>query len=266
MTTYCFLCKPKVSQQSCKNELNSLISIVYGMNRFISTVVVAIIWMSGVPARSQDFSLFHGTWVNARFMETLKRSASLALAMNELPDHEPLWVRADSAQFGRLLASWKPGSSVSLTMTKKQMGGMPEAWVVDSNGVELWIATASPNGSYVALHPVDNIESNVYVMGKLPSRQTDPDFLVHRMIIASILVGSWLDKETVALQVQPNATALWRGMKRSVEIVVNPSTYDVYMILVDARGVRQKFLVERHENVLSLTSESGDRFVLRRQN
>lgn len=234
----------------------SLISDWVPMIRFLLMSMLLVI--SAVSATSQ-LSLLHGTWVNARFMEGLKRSHSVAWTMQNLPDNVPLWVSIDTTD--RKLAmslAYDFGKPESMRLFQAEFGDLGRRWAIGEGNNPTWMITPDVQyGQYVSLHWLDSLESNPIVLGRLPSRNTNPDFLLQRMIISALVTGNWQDSAGVQYDFKPNATVVWQGKNHTIEMKVVVPSYDVYMTLVDSRGSSSSYHVERFADVLVLTSDTG---------
>jgi hypothetical protein len=135
---------------------------------------------------------------------------------------------------------------------------MGERWVLSLADSAMWLLTNDPGGGqYVALHQLADLEATPYVLGKLPTRRSEPDFLLDRMIISSLLTGVWTDAQGDIYEFKSDATASWKGLRREVRIDVNPANNEVYMSLIDVRGDSKRFLAVRTGTKLTLTGEDG---------
>lgn len=219
--------------------------------------------LSAATATSQ-LSLFHGTWVNARFMEGLKRSHSVAWTIQNLPDNVPLWVSIDTTNSKLTISlAYDFGKPESMRLFQAELGELGKRWAIGEGSNPTWMVTPDVQyGQYVSLHWLDSLESNPIVLGKLPSRNTNPDFLLQRMIISALVTGNWQDSAGVQYDFKPNATVIWRGKNHTVEMKVVVPSYDVYMTLVDSRGSSSSYHVERSADVLVLTSDTGKKLHL----
>ncbi len=197
--------------------------------------------------------------MNTVFMETLKRAASVDVAMHHKPSGAPLWVSftpTSKTSAGTLAFGFDPANEIFVR--QETVGAMGKQWVMGIRDSLIWLLTIDAQAnSYVVLHELANLEKDPIVLGKLPSRRTEPDFLLDRMIMSAMMVGSWKDGDGNSYQIRNDATALWKGAKREVQIAVDPRTNAVFLVLVDVRGNQQRFLAVRTGTILTLTGEDG---------
>lgn len=222
-------------------------------------LAVLVCTMSAAPLFSQTLSLMNGTWVSARFMEGLKRSRSVAWTMQSLPDSFPLWAKIDTSNNSlHVVVGYDFDRADTLKMFQSVFGELGQRWAIGKSGQPMWMVNPDVQfGQYISLHWLDSLDANPIVLGKLPSRNSDPSFLLHRMILSSMVFGRWRDSTGAEVEFKPNATVLWEGKNRNVEVAVSPRDYHVFMSLIDSRNQAKRYQIERTANTLLLTNEHG---------
>lgn len=226
--------------------------------------VYALFALSTLNLGAQDFALLSGTWVSAQFMDAIKRTHDVAWAMKAMGQGQPLWVSIDTSN-NKPVVKLAPDFSneQQLRLFKVKLDDLGERWAIGQTDKPIWmIVPDTQGGQFVSLHWLDSLESNPIVLGKLPTRRTEPDFLLDRIIISSVLKGTWVDSTGAEYTFNSDATARWKGAKRDVNIDVQPGTYAVLVTLADARNRTERFVVARKDSALVVTNEQGKTLTL----
>lgn len=233
-----------------------------GVLRLLTWCVVFV--SASIVLHAQELSLMNGTWISARFMEGLKRSKSLSWTMESIPPQSPLWIQIDTTHAKlNVRAGFGFGDTTVLSMFQADLGELGRRWALGKQGQPTWMITPDPrDGQYVSLHWLDSLGATPLVFGKLPSRRSDPDFLIDRMISAVLLAGHWRDTTGATYVINTDATVLWKGARRDLQLDVRPPSNDIYVVLVDARGNEERFLAVRSGATLQLTNEQGKQLLL----
>ncbi|KAB2895218.1 MAG: hypothetical protein IAE64_09340 [Flavobacteriales bacterium] len=206
---------------------------------------------------AQELRHLQGIWINATWIELIKRTESVAKAMSEFPEGQPLWVRFDVARPTVIDVGYRIDEAIPMTVNSRIVGHMGERVVIDSAGKGLWLVSPDIQADqYVALHYLSDMELPPIVMAKLPTKRTDPQFLFDRMIIASVLGGRWMDTKGHLLEFMPDATANWKGETYGITIEIT-AEQQLRVMLTDAGGRTKRFIAERTGPRLVLTDADG---------
>lgn len=220
-----------------------------------SSVVLMMIAMAVSSATAQEYRDLHGTWINATFIEVLKRTASVATAMEAVSATSPLWVKIDSAnKDGDVDVAFDLSSQKPMMLLKAQLVGPELRWGLGDAVGPIWLVTADQEqGTFIALHVLDSMGNAPKVLGKLPSRNQDPDFLLDRMINASVLAGSFVDDRKKSVVFNNDMTATWAGKPYKVRIDINEPSHQLRVTLAAADGTSTVYTAERMGKVVTLT-------------
>lgn len=184
--------------------------------------------------------------------------------MSTMPKDVPLWLSIDTTKAKLTIEAGNAFTDhITLSMFQVQVPSVGKRWAVGTANHPVWMISPDVlGGQFVSLNWLDSLEANPIVLGKLPTRRTEPDFLLDRIVLSAVLHGIWTDGRGATYQFNSDATATWDGARKDVTIeVVDPSA-DVYFSLFDARRNEQRFRAERVANQLTLTKEDGTSLVL----
>lgn len=219
-----------------------------------------------IVASAQEYRDLHGTWINAKFIEELKRTASVAAAMEAVSATAPLWVRIDSAdQDGNVDVAFDLSSQKQMVLLKAQLIGPELRWGLGDAVGPIWLVTADQEqGTFLALHVLDSMGNVPKVLGKLPSRNQDPDFLIDRMINASVLAGKYVDDRKRSVVFNTDMTATWAGKSYQVRIDVKEGSHQLLVTLTATDGTSNVHSVQRIGSDLVFVGSDGKTTTLKK--
>lgn len=208
------------------------------------------------------YGQLHGTWFNGKFIEELSTSHSLANAVARLSIDEPLWIRIDSTiENGRVQA----GMGLSRTDTMLLMQLMvPRAglnWGLGYVEQPSWMLSHdTQKGTYIALTPLDSLETAPIVMGKLPSKNPDPQFMLRRMVNASVLSGSWKSASGQKVSIGNDQSLTINGDRIPYQLTFDKGGERIR--ITSTAGQPRSWTVDRKGAMLTLTPSAGQPLVL----
>ncbi len=220
--------------------------------------VLCFLMMLTIAAPAQEYAQFHGTWFNAKFVEALKKSASMATAMDAVSSAEPLTIQFDSTDGnGNVVTQWTLKKTDTLLLRKTSIPGVGMKWALGTSDAPMWVASADEKlGTYVALTPIEGVDTaKPVVMGKLPSKNPNPSFILKRMVNSSYLSGEWKDKKGTKYSFTSGMVATFGADMFPYDISIDANTYSV--TITSTSGVPRSYLVVRTGNSLVLTSVGG---------
>lgn len=243
-----------------------------GVTQFVCTILFVVGFLA-CPETSTAQSMMdkgplatygqlHGTWFNGKFIEELSTSHSLGNAISRLSADEPLWIRIDSTvENGRVQAGM--GLSRTDTMLLMQMM-VPRAglnWGLGYIEQPSWMLSYdSQKGTYIALTPLDSLETAPIVMGKLPSKNPDPQFMLRRMVNASVLSGSWKSASGQKVSIANDQTLTINGDRIPYQLTFDKGGERIR--ITSTTGQPRSWTVDRKGSVLTLTPSTGQPLVL----
>jgi hypothetical protein len=228
------------------------------VRRPASFVIFATLLLVGT-ASAQEYSEMHGTWINGRFIEVLKRTASVASAMEAVPSNVAMWISIDTTdKDGNIDMAYDFDDVRQMLLLKSQLVGPELQWGIGDAVGPMWLVTVDQQQMFIALHDLDSLENKPLVFGRMPSKNQDPDFLLDRMINASILAGTYTDPKKNTVEFRTDLTATWANKPYAVKIDVKGSSHELHITLTsaDAKDVRT-YLVVRTGTSLMLTTPNG---------
>jgi hypothetical protein len=113
------------------------------------------------------------------------------------------------------------------------------------------VASDVRQNSYIALTELDSIEKKPIVLGKLPSKNTDPLFILKRMVNTSVLSGTWVDTRGKTVSFTQTMVVTIDGATFPYELSIDPST--LRMTLSSTQGKPRSYIVNRTGAMLTLT-------------
>lgn len=238
-----------------------------GVRRPASFVLFLAILTIGKVA-AQEYSELHGTWINGRFIEVLKQTASVASAMEAVSAQVPMWIKIDSAEGdGNIYVCYDVDDVRQLLLLRSQLVGPELQWGIGDAVGPMWLVTLDqPQRAFIALHDLDSLENKPHVFGRMPSKNQDPDFLIDRMINASVLAGTYIDNAKKSVVFRNDLTAEWAGKAYTVKIDIQDHSHQLIVMLTSADGkdVRM-FEVVRTGSSLLFTGTDGKQITLTRR-
>lgn len=207
--------------------------------------------MSG--SQQASYGEFHGTWFHSAFIETLHKTASIEQALAAKTEREPLYMVIDSTdQAGNVRVGLSVGREERGLMLKTMVPNIGLKWAIGTEDAPVWmVASDARQNSYIALTELDSIEKKPIVLGKLPSKNTDPLFILKRMINTSVLSGSWIDTRGAAVTFTPTMVATIDGATFPYELTIEPTT--LRLTLTSTQGKPRSYVVNRADDMLTLT-------------
>jgi len=208
------------------------------------------------------YGQLHGTWFNGKFIEELSTSHSLGNAVARLSVDEPIWIRIDSTiESGRVQAGM--GLSRTDTMVLMQLM-VPRAglnWGLGYVEQPSWMLSYdTQKGTYVALTPLDSMEAAPIVMGKLPSKNPDPQFMLRRMVNASVLAGTWKSASGQKVSITNDQTLTINGDRIPYQLTFDDGGERIR--ITSTAGQPRSWTAGRKGSVLTLTPSTGQPLVL----
>lgn len=217
---------------------------------------------------AQEYSELHGTWINGRFIEVLKQTASVASAMEAVSAQIPLWIKIDSTHSdGNIDVAYDVDEVRELLLLRSQLVGPELQWGIGDAVGPMWLVTLDqPQRAFIALHDLDSLENKPHVFGRMPSKNQDPDFLIDRMVNASVLAGTYSDKAKKTIVFRNDLTADWAGTPYTVKIDVKGTSHQLFVTLTSADGKNvRSYEVVRSGTSLLLTGTDRTSITLTRR-
>ena len=224
-----------------------------------TAVLALIVIFTTTSAFAQDYGLFHGTWFHANFLDILKKTSSVEQAMQAKGADEPLYIRIDSSQLeGKVLTAMHLGATEELLMLKTSIPNAGMKWAIGTMDHPFWIVSVDERAqSYIALTKIDSMEGKPVVLGKLPSKNPDPMFILKRMINASVLTGTWVDAKGKETTFSNGMVATMGGQTFTYDLSIHSQNYTV--TLTSTEGKPRSYLVQRMGDGLTLTPLHGSK-------
>ncbi|MBC8124827.1 MAG: hypothetical protein H7X70_03755 [Candidatus Kapabacteria bacterium] len=208
---------------------------------------------------AQEYSLFHGTWFNAMFIDALRKTSSVEQAMAAKGFDEPLYVRIDSTNLdGKVTAGYGLGSSQQLLILKTSLPKVGMKWAIGTIDLPMWIVSIDERSqTYISLTKFDSLEGKPIVLGKLPSKNPDPMFMLKRMVNASVLSGQWVNSKGATTSFTTNMEATMNGNTFPYDLSIDSQSYSV--TLTSKQGKPVSYIVQRMGDGLTLTPMHGSK-------
>lgn len=200
-----------------------------------------------------SYGEFHGTWFHSTFIEVLHKTSSLEQALAAKSEREPLYMVIDSNnQAGKVRVGLSVGREEQGVMLKTMVPNIGLKWAIGTEDAPVWmVASDARQNSYIALTELDSIEKKPIVLGKLPSKNTDPLFILKRMVNTSVISGTWVDTRGKKVTFTQTMVASIDGTTFPYDISIDPSTLRV--TLSSTQGKPRSYLVNRTDAMLTLT-------------
>ncbi len=220
-------------------------------------IVVALISIPAhaqlMPGSESRYGEFHGTWIHGAFIDVLHKTASVEQAVAVKTDREPLYMVIDSNdKSGNVLVGLSFGREERGIIVRTMVPNIGMKWAIGTEDAPVWmVASDARQNSYIALTELDSIEKKPIVLGKLPSKNADPLFILKRMINTSVLSGSWVDTRGKAVTFTQTMVATIDGQTFPYDLAVDPST--LRLTLSSTQGKPKSYVVNRTDGLLTLT-------------
>ncbi len=204
---------------------------------------------------AQEYSLFHGTWFNALFIDALRKTSSVEQAMAAKGIDEPLYVRIDSTNpDGKVTAGYGIANSQELLFLKTSIPNVGMKWAIGTMDLPMWIVSIDErNQTYISLTKFDSLQGKPIVLGKLPSKNLDPMFMLKRMVNASVLSGQWVNAKGATTSFTTNMEATMNGSTFPYDLTIDSQSYSV----TSKQGKPLSYMVQRMGDGLTLTPVHG---------
>lgn len=204
---------------------------------------------------AQEYAQFHGTWINATIIDVLHTTRSIERALAARPPHHPIYVRFDSADIvGHVKMCFTLGTEEESLVRKSHIEHVGMKWGIGDDKGPQWVLNRDEkNGSYVALTPVDSLENKPVVLGRLPSTNQDPIFILIRMVNSSILKGRWKDASGKIYEFTSGQQLVINDKPTAYKLDISPSGSSVKLVVPNT-GRPHQWSVVRDGPTLTLTS------------
>lgn len=176
---------------------------------------------------AQDIQSLSGTWIHSEFLNTLKTTSRVDSAFHKLNNDEPLYLLIDAEKLHHnVLVAYTPQTTTTMDLEKMIVGKMGERWCIGQDSVR-WILSTDSNRSVLTLFNIKNLEQKPIVLGKLPSKNQDPDYLLSRTINASVLMGKFQDGTGKLYQFSNAQRAMFADSLFTYTIVYSPNSSQI---------------------------------------
>lgn len=229
--------------------LCSACMVVFGT--VVGTVHASTQTMQGPTTAS--YGEFHGTWFHSRFIDILHKTSSLEQALSAKTEGEPLYVVIDSNdRSGNVRVGITVGREERGLMLQTMVPNVGLKWAIGSEDAPVWmVASDARQRSYIALTELDSIEKKPVVLGKLPSKNSDPRFILARMVNTSVVAGTWVDTRGKQVTFTQTMVATIDGTTFPYDLTIDPSTLRI--TLSSTQGKPVAYVVNRVDTMLTLT-------------
>ncbi len=219
----------------------------------------ALLFSSAPILSAQTYGQLDGAWIHAGFIQALKQTASVPLAMKEVGQGHPFWVEIDSTNAeGLIKVGYGFGAMEEQVLRKTRLHGDDLRWVMGTEHSPEWsLSLDDRSASFIALYDVGNLGGMPVVLGRLPSERQDALFLMERIINAAVLYGAYRDATGARYQFSTNMTAEWKGARVQTHVDVDPTTHDVILTVEQPSGRMLTYKAERVGSALKLIDEQG---------
>lgn len=211
--------------------------------------------LGGTLLCAQEYAQFHGTWINATVIDVLHTTRSIERALAARPLHHPIYVRFDSTdEVGKVTMCFDLGSDKSMIVRKSQMEHVGIKWGIGDEQGPLWVLNLDDKkAAYIALTPTDSLENKPIVLGRLPSNNQDPMFILRRMVNTSLLKGLWKDAAGKSYEFTSGQQLVINDKPTAYQLDISPTGSSV-KIVVPAKGRPLQWSVVRDGPNLTLTA------------
>lgn len=189
---------------------------------------------------AQEYSEFHGTYIHSRFVEVLNETRSLQRALSARPLAEPVYMVIDSTKpNGEVAVAYTLGNQQQLLCRKSSFAHAGIKWGIGNEQGPYWVLTRDEKaGSYIALTPADSLENQPIVLGKLPSKNADPMFIIRRMVNASMLAGTWELDPKKSIEFTNNQFMVVNGKPLPYTLQFSPDGARITLITTSGRALK----------------------------
>lgn len=221
-------------------------------------IIIALLCLAAVPGIAQDYSEFHGTWIHSRVVQVLNETSSIQRALAARPLTEPIYMSLDSTRDdGHVTAAFTLGKEEQLLCRRSSFLHAGIKWGVgDATGPRWILSRDEKDGMYIALTPADSLERKPIVLGRLPSKNPDPMFIIRRMVNASMLSGRWSRSNNTVIEFTTNQVMVTDG-RDPRPYTLDISSDGLTVTLVTTTGKPQKWTVRRDGPELVLSSSAA---------
>ena len=189
---------------------------------------------------AQEYADFHGTYIHSKVVEVLNETRSIQRALSARPITEPIYMVIDSTKpNGEITASYQIGSQVDLLCRKSSFAHAGIKWGIGNEQGPYWVLTRDEtSGTYIALTPADSLEKQPIVLGKMPSKNADPMFILRRMVNASMLSGVWAMDAKKNIEFTMNQFMVINGKPTPYSLQISPDGSTVTISTTNGRPLR----------------------------
>jgi hypothetical protein len=234
--------------------MKRLVSFVVRLVGITLVVLTSFAHAQVMPGSSNaSYGEFHGTWFHSAFIDVLHKTSSIEQAIAAKSEREPLYIAIDSTDpSGNLRVGISIGREERGLILRTVVPNVGMKWAIGTEDAPVWmVASDTRQNSYIALTELDSIEKKPIVLGKLPSKNSDPTFILMRMINTSVVSGRWVDPRGKAVEFTPTMIATIDGQTFPYELRVDPST--LRLTLSSTQGKPRNYVVNRIDGMLTLT-------------
>ena len=191
------------------------------------------------------------------FIDALRKTSSVEQAMTAKGIDAPLYVRIDSTNLdGKVAAGYGIANTQQLLFLKTSIPNVGMKWAIGTIDVPMWIVSIDERSqTYISLTKFDSLEGKPIVLGKLPSKNPDPMFMLKRMVNASVLSGQWVSSKGATTSFTTNMEATMNGNTFPYDLSIDSQSYSV--TLTSKQGKPVSYIVQRMGDGLTLTPVHG---------
>ena len=229
--------------------------------RYVIGFFLAVLSLPLLAAERTDFG---GTWINARFSETLKTTRSLSQARDAVEHTHPVWIAIDTEKGGKAaIVSIDGANGQRWSLEQKTMENVGQNWVLSDASGPKWLVTVDATGHlFILLHRIDDQSVAPVVLTKSPSRVQDPNFHIGLIVSNVMLLGKYVSPDGISYAFNQDQTASVNGKSMRYTIRLDVVNNNVFVILSDVQGNVSPFLVKRTNDTLELTDKVGRKTLL----
>lgn len=170
---------------------------------------------------------------------------------------EPLYIRIDSTSLdGKITVAFKPGADAQMLILKTSVPKAGMKWAIGTQDLPMWlVAVDERNQTYISLTKMDSLEGVPIVLGKLPSKNPDPMFILRRMVNSSLLSGQWTTSDGKDVSFTNGMVATMMGSTFTYDLTIDSQSYAI--TLTSTQGKPLSYVVQRMGEGLTLTQVHG---------
>lgn len=234
--------------------MKSLVHFVVRLVGITLVILTSVVHAQVMPGSSNaSYGEFHGTWFHSTFIDVLHKTSSIEQAIAAKSEREPLYIVIDSTeQAGNLRVGISIGREERGLILRTVVPNVGMKWAIGTEDAPVWMVASDPRqNSYIALTELDSIEKKPIVLGKLPSKNGDPTFILTRMVNTSVVAGRWVDTRGKIVEFTPSMVATIDGQTFPYELRIDSST--LRLTLSSTQGKPRSYVVNRIDGMLTLT-------------